>query len=792
MSMAEPHSFKPRFSLTGTMWLGVLTAVSFLLYLLTMCPTVYLGDAGELTVAGIQLGTPHPPGYPLSTILMHVVMCVMPLGSLAFRANLLSVLAAITTLLFLAKLVEALMGKDVSPTWRWPIACAVSLSYGMSRVFWSQALITEVYTVMMMVFMAMMWMIYESTRKNYLGPLLAAGCLYAFGFVQHPTLWLYGPVIAAWVAWLAWSKWRTPWVLVVIFIASIIPLAMYIYFPLRSLTNPGSDWGNPENLHRILRHVLRKQYRAVGVGPRSWELFFGQMAMFWQYLCEQLTGPLVLIALAGLASLWRVSKSWGFGFSILFLLSTLGGVFLLNYQPTLHQKELIGVFFLPAVALLTVGLGLATGRGLHWLHQRRPSWTFVGVLLCCALPLPPLAQSWRENNHSRNTIAYFSAIDMLNAFPRGAHLFTAGDFTAFPLAYLTMGEGRRTDIHMFDDYGSLFPNLYGDGFLELPGPEQGNVRKNIQKTFLHDPDLPLYTTLGAEMSNWAPRLIPEGINYRVLPEHVSWPLSKFHVESAVYALWTRFNGHDTPTQNILNQYAFARGEYFFVTDRPDRGLRWYQWAVAHEREYEWLANNIATMLPRRMRGPDVGHYVAWFYERILMLNPWYSQASVGLGNLALSRAAQAKAQGETLVANRYYREAQERFKQSTEGEPNPGAYYLMGNAYADQGNHKEAVDAYIKCLSWDPNNPSAHKNLAFSLMELGQRDAALAETARAIALSPQDYQLYYNKGAIELQLNRLAEAETSWRQAYQLNPKDPRISQGLMLLQHKREGGGGP
>lgn len=783
---------------SGRLWLGILAAVTFLLYLLTLCPTVYLGDAGELTVAGMQLGIPHPPGYPLSTLLMYFNMKILPMASFAFRANMMSALASIFAVLFLAKLVHAVMSEQLPDAWRWPMACAVALTFGMTRVFWSQALITEVYPVMMMLYCAMLWMMYEATRRESLGPLLAAGCLYALGFVQHPTMWLMGPIIALWIAWLAWSRFRTPWVWMLLLAACIIPLSIYLYFPLRSLTNPDSDWGNPETVHRVLRHVMRKQYRAVGAGPRSTQLFLDQMLLYWTYLSEQFRWPLVVAALAGLATMWRAAKRWTAWFFVLFLLLSVGAMYFLNPLPTAHQKELIGVFLLPGVTLLAIGLGYAASAFATWWQQRQPSYAWLGAAVCCLLPLAPATRNWYENDLSRDTIAYHSAVDMLNAFPPRAVLFTAGDFTAFPLAYLTMGERRRLDVQMFDDYGSLFPNLYGDGFLELPGADQGKVRQGMQRKFLDDPERPLYTTLGADMSNWAPRLIPEGINYRVLPEHPSWAWYRFHVESSVYARWDRFNQADTPTRNILNQYRFARGEYYFLMHRPDDGLRWYKRAAANEREYEWLSNNIATMLPRRGKGFEA----EWFYEWVLDLNPWYTQALSGLGNIALAQAGKAKRDGDQDLANRYFEKAQGFFRQSTEkGEPNPGGYYFLGNALADQGaaaaefgrreesrqRYREAVDAYIKCLSWDPNNSSAHKNLAFALMEIGQKEAALEETKRAIALTPQDYQLYYNKGAIEMQLNRFAEAEASWGQAYQLNPQDQRIAQGLLMLQKRRQ-----
>ena len=48
-------------------WTALIT--SFLVYFYTMAPTVTLEDSGELAVAGDHLGVPHPPGYPIWTMI---------------------------------------------------------------------------------------------------------------------------------------------------------------------------------------------------------------------------------------------------------------------------------------------------------------------------------------------------------------------------------------------------------------------------------------------------------------------------------------------------------------------------------------------------------------------------------------------------------------------------------------------------------------------------------------------------------------------------------------------------
>jgi len=62
-------------------------AIPFAAYLLTLCPTVYVGDSGELTTAAATLGIPHPPGYPLYVLLGYAFSHLVAAGSFACAAS---------------------------------------------------------------------------------------------------------------------------------------------------------------------------------------------------------------------------------------------------------------------------------------------------------------------------------------------------------------------------------------------------------------------------------------------------------------------------------------------------------------------------------------------------------------------------------------------------------------------------------------------------------------------------------------------------------------------------------
>src|SRR5690349_9590350 len=73
-------------------WLAFIPGgLAFILYLLTCSPTVNFTDSGELVTVAWVGGVPHPPGYPLYTLLS-ILFVHIPFGDPAWRMNILSAL----------------------------------------------------------------------------------------------------------------------------------------------------------------------------------------------------------------------------------------------------------------------------------------------------------------------------------------------------------------------------------------------------------------------------------------------------------------------------------------------------------------------------------------------------------------------------------------------------------------------------------------------------------------------------------------------------------------------------
>lgn len=136
--------------------------VAFITYLSTAQVSVSFWDCGEYLATAYGLEIPHPPGAPLFLILARV-FSILPIASnIAFRMNMISVLAsasAVTILYFvIIKVIENFRGKNYDSVWDSAVvsitAAIGSLAFAFAYITWWNAVETEVYATNTFVFAA--------------------------------------------------------------------------------------------------------------------------------------------------------------------------------------------------------------------------------------------------------------------------------------------------------------------------------------------------------------------------------------------------------------------------------------------------------------------------------------------------------------------------------------------------------------------------------------------------------------------------------------------------------------
>jgi len=183
--VVTPGPVKPLFRRID--WLtALLTAVLvFIGYWWTLAPDLTLEDSGELAVASMYAGVPHPPGYPVWTIYTWIFTKIIPVSNIAYRVGISSAFAAALACGLVGLMVSRgssmiMEGiaelKNIAQNWENTI-CMVAgfvaaLLTGFNGFMWSQAVIVEVYTLSVLslagVLVCLMRWIYAPHQHRYL------------------------------------------------------------------------------------------------------------------------------------------------------------------------------------------------------------------------------------------------------------------------------------------------------------------------------------------------------------------------------------------------------------------------------------------------------------------------------------------------------------------------------------------------------------------------------------------------------------------------------------------------
>ena len=91
--------------------------------------------------------------------------------------------------------------------------------------------------------------------------------------------------------------------------------------------------------------------------------------------------------------------------------------------------------------------------------------------------------------------------------------------------------------------------------------------------------------------------------------------------------------------------------------------------------------------------------------------------------------------------------------------------------YQDIEQWNKSLDAYAELHKVDPFNSSGHYNLGFIHMELGLYDVAANNFSDAIYSNSEFYEAYYSRGNCFETLGNIAQAESDYKRAIEINPE---------------------
>lgn len=416
---------------------------AFVLYWATLAPSIAWShqgaDSGDLVTAAVTLGVPHPSGYPLFTLLAHLAAGLTP-DEPARGVNLLSAgFGAIAVGLI------GWLAATVAPTGRHtPAALVAAIGFALTPLFWSQAILTEVYTLATVLLVGF-WIALIGWRRRWPGPgagrwLALAGGVFGLGLAHHLTIALAAPFAAILVLATARRRAFRPGVWLAPAIAVLPGLALYAYLPIRAAANPPLNWGRPFTWEGFWWVVTAENYRRH---TGHWELLRPEAgATFVGHLIDQF--PLVLLPLAAWGA-YRLTRRDG---PVALLL--LGTAAALTVYRLTYRVTGVDAYLIPLDLVVAVGLGLGFAGLPAWpprLPGRVRRLVDLGaVALVLVLMGGHAAATYARVDLSREFEPRRYGVDTLAAMPPRAILLTDRDEQTFSLWYAQHVLGVRSDV----------------------------------------------------------------------------------------------------------------------------------------------------------------------------------------------------------------------------------------------------------------------------------------------------------------------------------------------------------
>ncbi len=403
----------------GDYGIGALIGLgAFVLYLITLCPTIFVEDSAEFSTAAAIFGVPHPPGYPLYTLLAGLFVRVVPIGDVAYRSNLFSAACGAVAVAMLWVVVRRIGVGRLG-------ALVATMSFAVGETFWSESLAAEVHSLNVVLLVLALFFTVEAVQapsaRRYAWAGLTIGL--AVGHRNINAVFL-APLLVTLELDRRKQK-RDPRLLVIALGAMAASAAVYLYLPLAASRDPALDMGEPTSFQRLWSVITAHAYmRHLESASLATDL--GRLSQFVGDLPANL-GLALFAAPVGFVLLYRRGPRWLLLSLAWLAAASLGFSVIYN---VLH----ISSYWIPTYLALSIaaGVGFDAWRG--------KSRAVLPIVAAAAVLL-----NFSSNNLRQTTIAHAYGRQLLENAPPRALIVSLSDTETHVLLYEQAVEHVRTD-----------------------------------------------------------------------------------------------------------------------------------------------------------------------------------------------------------------------------------------------------------------------------------------------------------------------------------------------------------
>jgi len=488
---------------------GLITFFALILYL-SIAPTRlsnanYGIDGGDFLAAILTAGIPHPTGYPTYT-LIGMLFQYVPISTPVFRGVLVSLIPAA----FGAGLLTSWMGYILGEKSLVHLSTAAlaGLAWFTSPLLFSQAVIVDVHGLQsLIVVLFLCWVSFNIKGNSYQNKrmLLCLSFLIGLGCGNHVTIALFLPV--AIFALVISIRLGTTWkfILAQIFLG-LIGLLVYLYLPIRALTYPPINWGNPQTLDGFLWQVTGNPYRGLLFSvpsPILWERILSLSHLLFDQF-----GALGLVAGVIGISQYKYSDRWLRW--ILVWIFCVYIIFAIGY----NTWDSVG-YLLPAMLIFSIWIGLALPPMWVLSWKKIPVGIILSIILGLSLLIRIPGTMSRLDAREHDQAARY-AEKLLSEAPEDAIIFTSTTQDTFPLWYYHFGLKIRPDLRIvvlpltqFAWYQNVLTHTYVDlsypsvNKMDVPNTDWGKKIRDL------NPNRPV-------CNSWVSSDVELGVDYQCI------------------------------------------------------------------------------------------------------------------------------------------------------------------------------------------------------------------------------------------------------------------------------------
>jgi hypothetical protein len=395
-------------------------------------------DTTKFDYLGLVLGTAHPPGYPLYTMLNAAFIRAVPFGSVALRANLLSAVFAVLACVVAVRVLREL---GVPPV----LAAGGATALGLLPALWRHAVVAEIYSLTTLLVLVVLGCVLIFERTGRKGWLRAGVLVFGFSFAHATSNVLLIPGLLLYLA-VRRPRWLLrPRELLTLFpAAALLALVPYAYLAWRTAVG-GTTWleTRVSDLPSLWAAITGARFGDQMFAVPLAKIQSDRLPELWTAALGEL-GPLLAVSAMGLVVLaWKrplilaVTAGW----------AICTAVFALGYKVGDWQSFLLLTWLMLALWSV-VGLARCIAAAGAWAPA-------VAVVVAVALPVTALITGYSDADRS-DPDPQRDVDEAIASVPDDSLIFTRDYETRHQFTYRLLPDGLGARRNVWAAKGAIY------------------------------------------------------------------------------------------------------------------------------------------------------------------------------------------------------------------------------------------------------------------------------------------------------------------------------------------------